>query len=50
VRDALRAISQSWSHLGCPDEALLVEALIDGVLLGNWDTDAWARLRSMPRG
>jgi hypothetical protein len=29
-------------------EALFVEALIDGVLLGNWDTDAWRRLRSMP--
>jgi hypothetical protein len=30
-------------------EALLVEALIAGLLLGNWDTDAWWRLRSMPR-
>jgi hypothetical protein len=31
-------------------EALFVEAIIDGVLLGNWDTNAWTRLRSMPRG
>lgn len=30
-------------------EALFVEALIDGILLGNWDTEAWRRLRSMPR-
>jgi hypothetical protein len=31
-------------------EALLVEAIIDGVLLGSWDTNAWTRLQSMPRG
>jgi hypothetical protein len=30
-------------------EAVFVEAIIDGVPLGRWDTDAWARLRSMPR-
>ena len=30
-------------------EAVFVEAIIDGVLLGRWDTDAWSRLRSMPR-
>lgn len=30
-------------------EAVFVEAIIDGVLLGEWDTDAWARLRSMSR-
>jgi hypothetical protein len=30
-------------------EAVFVEAIIDGVLLGKWDTDAWTRLRSMPR-
>jgi len=29
-------------------EALFVETIIDGVLLGRWDTDAWTRLRSMP--
>jgi|SRR6266545_53137 len=31
-------------------EALLVEAIIDGVLLANWDTNAWTRLQSTPRG
>jgi hypothetical protein len=30
-------------------EAVFVEAIIDGILLGQWDTDTWARLRSMPR-
>ena len=30
-------------------ETLFVEAIVDGVLLERWDTDAWARLRSMPR-
>jgi hypothetical protein len=28
-------------------EALFVETIIDGVLLGNWDADAWPRLRSL---
>ena len=30
-------------------EALFIEAIVDGVLLGRWDTDAWDRLRSTPR-
>jgi hypothetical protein len=30
-------------------EAVFVEAIVDGVLLGKWDTGAWALLRSMPR-
>jgi hypothetical protein len=30
-------------------EALFIEAVIDGVLLGQWDTDARTRLRAMPR-
>jgi hypothetical protein len=30
-------------------EALFVEAIIDDLLLGNCHTDAWTRLRSMPR-
>lgn len=30
-------------------ETLFVEAIIDGVLLGKWDTGAWTRLRSTPR-
>jgi hypothetical protein len=30
-------------------EALLVEAIIEGILLGNWDTNARRRLRTMPR-
>jgi len=30
-------------------EAVFVEAIIDGALLGKWDTDAWARLTSTPR-
>lgn len=30
-------------------EALFVECIIDGVLFDQWDKDAWARLRSMPR-
>jgi hypothetical protein len=30
-------------------EAVFVEAIIDGVLLGKWDTDARWQLRSMQR-
>ena len=30
-------------------EAVFVEAIVDGILLGKWDTDAWTRLRSMKR-
>lgn len=30
-------------------ETLFVEALIDGVLLGRWDSPASERVRSMPR-
>ena len=30
-------------------EALFVEAIIDGVLLGRWDTGTWQHLRSTPR-
>jgi hypothetical protein len=29
-------------------ETLFVEATIDGVLLRQWDTDAWTRLRTTP--
>jgi len=41
-RDSYRRASDAY-------EAVLVEAIIDGILLGNWDTDARARLRSMQR-
>ena len=41
-RDSYRRASDAY-------EAVFVEAIIDGILLGNWDTDARARLRSMQR-
>jgi hypothetical protein len=31
------------------DEAMFAEAIIDGVLLGNWDNPGWARFGSAPR-
>jgi hypothetical protein len=41
-RDSYRRATDAY-------EAVFVEALIDGVLLGQWDSDACARWRSMPR-
>lgn len=39
----------TYQRAGDAYEATSVEAIIDGVLLGKWDTDAWTRLRSMRR-
>jgi hypothetical protein len=41
-RSHYRRATDAW-------EALCFEALIDGVLLRRWDTDARTRLRAMPR-
>lgn len=40
---------EHYRRAGHAYEALFVEVIIDGVLLEQWDTEAQARLRSMPR-
>lgn len=40
---------EHYRRAGDAYEALFVEVIIDGVLLEQWDTEAQARLRSMPR-